>query len=126
MIRFLILLLGVVGGIAAGALVPGLPHAVRSIVRFLHIPGFVASRQTEPDSASQAAREPSDTPADRYKGSGGAEKDILNLTPERIAMARVEVATVQDGRVVRHITVPAESHAFLRKLSGSLQNCLSG
>ena|SRR5215210_1634368 len=107
-IRFLVLVFAVAGGIAAGSLVPELSHAVRRTVAFLPIPGLATSLEAEPALRPQSRPEARDAPREAAKGSGaaGGGEDTLKLTPERIAMARIEVAAAQGSELRRHITVP--------------------
>lgn len=104
LVGFFVLLAAVAGGIAAGSLVPSLSHAVRTTAATLGLPSLAVSREPDFPSAGQVK------PAPPLKAKGaereGGEADILKLTPERIAMARIEVAAVQGSALQRHITVP--------------------
>lgn len=98
----LALLVAVAGGVAAGSLVPSLSQAVRSTAASLRIPGLA------PSPAAESARPQKDPQPTEAKSAekGGEEADLLKLTPERIAMARIEVAAAKGSALQRHITVP--------------------
>lgn len=103
--RLSVLVLASAIGIAAASLIPELSATVRSVVGAIPLPGM--ARFQEPKAAS----EPKQNPARERKPkpqdvSGDGADGLLKLTPERIALARIEVSTVQGARLSRHITVP--------------------
>lgn len=99
-----ILTLAIGGGIVVASLLPQLSRTVRATIASLPLPGLASFR--EPEAARTADRK---APLPVEKGSSVSPKredGVLELTPERIALANIEVAAVRGGRLGRHITVP--------------------
>lgn len=102
--RLSVLLLALAAGIAAASLIPGVSPAVRNMTGFMPLP-VVASR---PGSSAVGARRSAVTEPkqDQQAGPASGDDGHLKLAPERIALARIEVAVVQGGQLSRHVTVP--------------------
>lgn len=101
-VRLSIILLAAAAGAAAASLTPGLSPAVRSTIGAL--PGMARFQDKAPGEPGQNAGKQPDQRQPAEPGDG--EDGLLKLTPERIALARIEVATVRGGQLSRHITVP--------------------
>lgn len=107
-VRSLFLVIAVAGGIAAGSLLPGLPHAVRGAAASLRLPGLATALEADParPRQPQPERALASEGQDKGPGTAGAPEGELKLTPDRIEMARIQVAPLQAGELRRQITVP--------------------
>jgi membrane fusion protein, heavy metal efflux system len=83
-------------GVGAASLLPGLAESVRKVIGLPAVRGAVQLGE-EPTNGAEA-RKPS--------SEAGAEQQIVKLTDEQIAAARIELVAVQGGPLARRLTVP--------------------
>jgi cobalt-zinc-cadmium efflux system membrane fusion protein len=83
-------------GVGAASLLPGLAESVRKVIGLPAVRGAVQLGE-EPTNGAEA-RKPS--------SEAGAEQQIVKLTDEQIAAARIELVAVQGGTLARRLTVP--------------------
>lgn len=105
-VRVVVLFLVLVGGIAAGSLVPSLSQAVRKTASFLPGPWSADPLATEGATARAAPPRTSERASEHAAGTAGGGVDQVRLTPEQIALARIELAQAKQAELRRHITVP--------------------
>src|SRR5262245_30711882 len=86
----LLVIVAFAGGVAAASLVPGLAESVRKAIGLPAVRGAVQVREE--------ARRPS--------LEAGAEQQIVKLTDQQIAAARIELVAVQGATLTRRLTVP--------------------
>ena len=84
-------------GIAAASLVPGLAESFRKAIGLPTVRGAVQVRE-EPTNGAEA-RKPSSE-------AGAEQQQIVKLTDQQIAAARIELVAVQGGTLARRLTVP--------------------
>jgi membrane fusion protein, heavy metal efflux system len=83
-------------GVGAASLLPGLAESVRKVIGLPAVRGAVQLGE-EPANGAEARRPSSEA---------GAEQQIVKLTDEQIAAARIELVAVQGGPLARRLTVP--------------------
>jgi len=82
-------------GVAAASLMPRLVESVRKAIG---LPAVRALQVREEPTNGAEARKPS--------SEAGAEQQIVKLTDQQIAAARIELVAVQGGALARRLTVP--------------------
>lgn len=110
-LRTLFIVIVAVGGIAVGSLVPAVTQTVRTLAAGIPLPGLaqLMAQDTGDASAGQSEGKHAHGKAGGH-GHGEAEKEgpegVIKITADRVAAAKIEVASIGGGVLARRLTVP--------------------
>lgn len=110
-LRTLFIVIAAVGGIAVGSLVPEVAQTVRTLAAGIPLPGFaqLMAQDTGDATAGQSESKHAHGKAGGH-GHGEAEKEgpegVIKITADRVAVAKIEVASIGGGVLARRLTVP--------------------
>lgn len=107
-VRALSLVVAVAAGLVTASMFPGVSRVVRTTLASL--PFLGVAQVGEAAGAKGAGPEGKRDPPSPAKAGGSHRATggdtVLALSPDRIAMARIETAAVQGGRLTRHLHAP--------------------
>ncbi|WP_371827022.1 efflux RND transporter periplasmic adaptor subunit [Microvirga sp. VF16] len=109
--RSVFVLIAAVSGLAFAALVPQAPETVRDLLAKANVSTAFQARAEDKHDAVSSATADSDGHGHEHgdeHGAGGQEgpEGVVQMTPERVAAAKIEVATIDKGVLARRLTVP--------------------
>lgn len=109
-IRIIIIAAIVAFGITLGSFVPTVANAVRSVTSYIPFANLGQLRAQEPGSGTikPVASKQGHRKADGRGPGGGKEEPegVINMRPEQIEAAKIEVAPVGKGVLAQRLTVP--------------------